>query len=301
MVSLILILFVALMLPGLIARTRARLSGRKGVRFYQHLHNVGVLLRKDPIYGASAGLVTRWAPVVYLGATLTAALLLPVGGFGALLSFDGDLVLFCYLLGLGRLALMLGAMDAGSSFQGMGASREALYGAFVEPALFLILGTLALVSGQVSFNGLFAEELGGRPEMGVVMILMIYAVFKIVLVEAGRIPVDDPRTHLELTMIHEVMVLDYAGFDMALITLGGWIKMALLALIGASALATTFWGTAPVIVLLALLFGIGIGVLESMMARSRLSRNTTYIVTIIALAFVIFTIAFLVMREVSIG
>ncbi len=301
MVSLILILFVALMQPGLIARTRARLSGRKGVPFYQHLNNVGVLLRKDPIYGASAGMVTRLAPVVYLGATVTAALLLPVGGFGALLSFDGDIVLFCYLLGLGRLALMLGAMDAGSSFQGMGASREALYGAFVEPALFLVLGTLALVSGQIRFDGLFSQVVSGRPEMFVVMILMMYALFKIVLVEAGRIPVDDPRTHLELTMIHEVMVLDYAGFDMALITLSGWIKTALLSIIGASALASVLEGTAPVIVLLALMFALLIGVLESTMARSRLSRNTTYIMTIVALAFVIFTIAFLVMREVSIG
>lgn len=301
MVSLILILFVALMLPGLIARTRARLSGRKGVRFYQHLNNVGVLLRKEPIYGALAGLVTRIAPVVYLGSALTAALLLPVGGFGSLLSFDGDVVLFCYLLGLGRLALMLGAMDAGSSFQGMGASREALYGAFVEPALFLVLGTLALVSGQIRFDGLFSPAAAGRPEMFVVMLLLMYAVFKIVLVESGRIPVDDPRTHLELTMIHEVMVLDYAGFDMALITLGGWIKTALLSLVGASALAAAFRGTAPVIVLLALSFGVLIGALESLMARSRLSRNTTYIVTIIAIAFVIFTIAFLVVREVSIG
>lgn len=301
MVSLILILFVALMLPGLIARTRARLSGRKGVRFYQHLSNVGVLLRKEPIYGALAGLVTRVAPVVYLGSALTAALLLPVGGFGSLLSFDGDVVLFCYLLGLGRLALMLGAMDAGSSFQGMGASREALYGAFVEPALFLVLGTLALVSGQIRFDGLFSLAASGRPEMFVVMLLLMYAVFKIVLVESGRIPVDDPRTHLELTMIHEVMVLDYAGFDMALITLGGWIKTAVLSLVGASALAAAFSGTAPVIVLLALSFGVLIGVLESLMARSRLSRNTTYIVTIIAIAFVIFTIAFLVVREVSIG
>ena len=159
MVSLILILFVALMLPGLIARTRARLSGRKGVRFYQHLYNVGVLLRKDPIYGASAGLVTRWAPVVYLGATLTAALLLPVGGFGALLSFDGDIVLFCYLLGyylfrypLGRRGLYLiaaaGLLGWGCTFAGtMWLSERA--GAWNELLLSFYAPNVVLTSAAI--------------------------------------------------------------------------------------------------------------------------------------------------------
>ncbi len=299
MVALLLIVFTALMLPGLIARTRARLSGRKGIRFYQHLSNLGVLLRKEPLYSTLSGAITRLAPVVYLGATLTACLLVPVGGFSPLLSFQGDIVLFCYLLGLGRLALILGAMDAGSSFQGMGASREALYGAFAEPALFLVLGTLALISGEGSFGRLFVETTG-RPELLVLMLLLFYALFRITLVESGRVPVDDPRTHLELTMIHEVMMLDYSGFDLALITLGGWLKTASLALIAASALCSALWDSAALIVAAALLFGLLIGALESFTARNRLSRNPTYIVTILAIAFVIFVIAFLIVRNISI-
>lgn len=300
MLSLLSILFVALMLPGLIARTRARLSGRRGVPFDKHLGQLGVLLRKEPIYSSVSGFVTRLAPVVSLGAVLTAALLLPVGGFGALFSFRGDLVLFCYLLALSRLALILGAMEAGSSFQGMGASREALYGAFAEPVLFLILGTLALLSGQSSFAGVF-NQAGDGSQWLIVISLLLYVVFRLTLIESGRVPVDDPKTHLELTMIHEAMVLDYGGFDLGLIVFASWVKMALLALIGASVLASALWYAAAPVIFLALLFGLMIGALESFTARSRLSRNTTYIFTTLAIAFVVFVVAFLMVRNITIA
>ena len=299
--SVVLNLFVALMLPGIIVRTRALLAGRKGAPFYQHISRLGALLCKAPVYSSVTGFVFRLAPVVYLASTVAAMLLVPVGDFSAVLAFNGDIVLFCYLLALGRVMLILAAMETGSSIDGMGASREALYGALLEPALFLVAGTLALVSDSLSFSQVFAGVGSGTPEMVVVMVLVMYALFKIMLVEAGRIPVDDPRTHLELTMIHEAMVLDYSGFDLALITLAGWSKAGLLAVLAASAFASVLYWDTIVVLLLGLAAGLAIGIVESFLARSRMARNSTYIVTILAVALVAFVIAFLLLNQIRIG
>lgn len=299
--SVVLNLFVALMLPGIIVRTRALLAGRKGAPFYQHISRLGALLCKAPVYSSATGFVFRLAPVIYLASTVAAMLLVPVGDFSAVLAFNGDIVLFCYLLALGRVMLILAAMETGSSIDGMGASREALYGALLEPALFLVAGTLALVSDSLSFSQVFAGVGSGTPEMVVVMVLVMYALFKIMLVEAGRIPVDDPRTHLELTMIHEAMVLDYSGFDLALITLAGWIKAGLLAVLAASAFASVLYWDTIVVLLLGLAAGLAIGIVESFLARSRMARNSTYIVTILAVALVAFVIAFLLLNQIRIG
>ena len=299
--SVVLNLFVALMLPGIIVRTRALLAGRKGAPFYPHISRLGALLCKAPVYSSATGFVFRLAPVVYLASTVAAMLLVPVGDFSAVLAFNGDIVLFCYLLALGRVMLILAAMETGSSIDGMGASREALYGALLEPALFLVAGTLALVSDSLSFSQVFAGVGSGTPEMVVVMVLVMYALFKIMLVEAGRIPVDDPRTHLELTMIHEAMVLDYSGFDLALITLAGWIKAGLLAVLAASAFASVLYWDTIVVLLLGLAAGLAIGIVESFLARSRMARNSTYIVTILAVALVAFVIAFLLLNQIRIG
>ena len=301
MFSLIIVLFVSLMLPGLIARTRAILSGRKGVKLYQHINNVSLLLSKGSVYSPVTSVLFRVAPSVYLGAILTAMLFIPVGNHGALLSFNGDFVLFCYLLALSRFSLIAAAMDTGSSFEGMGASREALYGALVEPALFTIFGTLALVSGNTSFHSIFVNLSVSSSQMVLVMILLLYATLKTILVESGRIPVDDPKTHLELTMIHEVMVLDYTGIDMAYITIAGWIKMGMFAIIGANAISCPLSWSWLGTILIALAQGIVIGIVESFMARNRLARNSTYILTILAVGLVLFIICFLLSHNINIG
>ena len=204
----LLFLLAALAIPGLINRTRALLAGRKGIRFAQHLYDVRLLLRKGAVYSPTTTAVFRAAPSVTLGTALVAALFVPVGDLPSALSFEGDLIAFAYLLALGRVALILAAMDTGSSFEGMGASREALYGALVEPALMLVFGTLALLSGYTSFDAIFSGDAVNGMQLVVVLLLAAYVLVKIVFTEAGRVPVDDPRTHLELTMIHEVMCLD---------------------------------------------------------------------------------------------
>mgnify|MGYP003106307381 CR=1 FL=1 len=293
----LLILLTAVCIPGLINRTRAVLAGRRRIRFAQHLYDVRLLLRKGAVYSTTASALFRAVPSVYLGSAIVAALFIPVGELKPLLSFDGDIVCFTYLMALGRFALILGAMDTGSSFEGMGASREALYGALVEPALMLTAGTLALLAGHTSFARIFAEAATGDLQLTVLLVLTAYVLVKIVFTESGRVPVDDPRTHLELTMIHEVMCLDYCGT----VKIAGWLKTAALSMLAADAVTAAlyphWWAAAPLAVLLT---GLSVGVVESTQARNKLSRNTTFILTIAALAALVFFTGYLLQLNISI-
>ncbi len=296
----LLLLLVAVSIPGLINRTRAVLAGRKGIRFAQHLYDVRLLLRKDAVYSTTTSALFRTAPSVYLGSAIVAALMIPVGSLPPLISFGGDIVCFAYLLALGRFALILAAMDTGSSFEGMGASREALYGALVEPALMLMFGTFALISGHASFASVFSASDAIDIEMAVVLLLAAYVLTKIVFTESGRVPVDDPRTHLELTMIHEVMCLDYCGVDLGMIKIAGWLKTAALSMLAANAVTSVggypWWAAAPLAVLIT---GLSAGVVESSQARNKLARNATFILTIVVLAALVFFTAYLLRLNIS--
>lgn len=297
----LLMLLAAIAIPGVIHRTRAKLAGRKGVRFFQHLHDVRLLLRKGAVYSTVTGALFRIAPAVCLGASIVAFLFIPVAGLEPLLAFPGDLVCFAYLLGLGRFALVLAALDTGSSFEGMGAAREALYGALAEPAMMLAAATLALVTGHTSFADIFGAGAAPEVQFTVVLLLLAYILIKLLFVECGRIPVDDPKTHLELTMIHEVMCLDYCGIDLAMIKIGNWLKSASLAMLAADAAtmicAPRWWAAVPAAILFA---GVATGVVESTQARNKLVRNTTFILTIAALAALVFFTAYLLQLHIEI-
>ena len=299
---------VALAIPGLINRVRARLAGRKGIRFAQltfalafAFYDVRLLLRKGAVYSPTVSALFRAAPAVYLGAAFTALLFIPVGDLAPLLSFDGDLICFAYLLALGRFALILAALDTGSSFEGMGASREALYGALAEPALLFAGATLALVCGFTSMAEVKGFVSMSGMHTAVVLLLTAYVLLKLVFVESGRVPVDDPRTHLELTMIHEVMCLDYCGIDLAMIKIAGWFKTAALALLAANTALMAFdcrwWTAAPLAVLLT---GAAVGVVESTRARNKLVRNTTFLLTLAALAALVFFTGYLLQSDIEI-
>ena len=192
-------------------------------------------------------------------------------------------------------------MDTGSSFEGMGASREALYGALVEPALLLTVATLALMTGHTSFAAIFSAATPVEVRFTIILLLLGYLLTKIFIVEQGRIPVDDPRTHLELTMFHEAMCLDYGGIDLAFIQIAGWLKGAALAVLAADTLllggALHWWWAAPLAVLLP---GLAVGVVESTQARNKLSRNATFLLTIAALAALIFFVALLLHLNIDI-
>ena len=287
LLNILLLVAVALSITGVVNRTRARLAGRRGPRFTQHLHNTALLLRKGAVYSTTTSALFRTAPALYLAAAVTALLFIPVGDLPPVVSFPGDLVCFIYLLALSRAALILAAMDTGSSFEGMGASREALYGALVEPALLLTTATLALMTGHTSFAAIFSAATPVEVRFTIILLLLGYLLTKIFIVEQGRIPVDDPRTHLELTMIHEVMCLDYGGIDLAFIQIAGWLKGG----------ALHWWWAAPLAVLLP---GLAVGVVESTQARNKLSRNATFLLTIAALAALIFFVALLLHLNIDI-
>lgn len=297
----LLMIVVALSIPGVINRTRAILAGRKGLPFVQHIRNVRLLLRKGSVYSTTTTALFRIAPAVYLGAAIVAMLFMPVADLYPLISFEGDVICFAYTLALARVAIILAAMDTGSSFEGMGAAREALYGALIEPALMIGFATLAMFCGYTSFADIFAHEQSFNAQLTIVMFLIAYLFISIAFVESGRVPVDDPRTHLELTMIHEVMCLDYSGIDMGMIHITGWLKTACFSMIAANAIAATccfhWWFAVPLAILLT---GISIGVVESTQARNKLVRNTTFIVTISALAALIFFIGFLLQSDINI-
>lgn len=297
----LLIIITALAIPGVINRTRALLAGRKGLPFSQHLRNVNVLLRKGAVYSTTTTALFRIAPAIYLGAAIVATLMMPVADLYPLISFEGDVICFAYTLALARVAIILAAMDTGSSFEGMGASREALYGALIEPALMIGFATLALFCGYTSFADIFEHEQSFDLHLTIVMLLTAFLFVEITFVESGRVPVDDPKTHLELTMIHEVMCLDYSGIDMGMIHIAGWLKTACFAMIAANAVTATccfhWWCAVPLAILLT---GVAIGVVESTQARNKLSRNTTFIVTISALAALIFFIGYLLKLNINI-
>src|SRR5262249_45821996 len=168
----------------------------------------------------------RAGPIVALAGVLAAGLLMPLAGGAAPLGFPGDVILFAYLLGLGRFATMLAALDTGSSFQGMGASPEASFAALAEPALFLALAMICVPARSVSFAGAFAAlPWASWGAAHPAYLVAVVALFVVLLAENARIPVDDPATHLELTMIHEVMVLDHSGPDFATIVYGTAVKL----------------------------------------------------------------------------
>ncbi len=264
-------------LPGVAAKTKAAMTGRRGAPELHLYHDLWKLARKGTVYSPTTTWLFRAAPVAALAAPLAAALLLPLDGRAAAASFAGDLVAFAALLALARFALVLAAMDTGSSFEGMGASREVTFAGFAEPALVLCFTALVLATREVSLGGMLGTPLAlAWPRAAAPLALVGISLFVLLLAENCRVPVDDPATHLELTMIHEVMVLDHGGPDLALLLFGGALKLALFgALVLCVLVPRAGLGAPASIAILAAglaLVGVAVGVVESVMARLRLNR-----------------------------
>src|SRR5207253_6609723 len=210
-----------------------------------------------------------------VAAGLTALFLLPQGGLPALIAFPADFVLLTFLLAPSRFLTMLAALDTGSSFEGMGASREAAFGALAEPVLLLCLAVAAREAGQASLSGIISGLTGAEwLRAGPALVLVAVSLLAILLAENARIPVDDPNTHLELTMIHEVMVLDHGGPDLALLLYGSalklWLFGALLIGLALPVHSGRRWLDAGAPALGMLLLAVLTGLVESSMARLRL-------------------------------
>ncbi|HVY29877.1 MAG TPA: NADH-quinone oxidoreductase subunit H [Polyangiaceae bacterium] len=283
--NLVALLVTPLLLPGVINRTKSLWSGRKGPPLFQLAFDLRRLSLKRPVYSTSTSPIFRLAPYVFLVAALASGAIVPVLGGQPIGSFSFDFVWFFYVWALGRVAVMLAALDVGSSFEGMGAAREALFSSILEPASFLVIGALSFLSGQRSLYAILgAHPAGGAPF--VVYLLAIAALLVVVQVEAARMPVDDPSTHLELTMVHEVMVLDHSGPDLAAIQLGAAIKL----FVGCSLVASLAspWAGRPGLLTsvvhlgLCLVIAAVIGTIESVSARLKLRTVPQYIAIAVA-------------------
>lgn len=284
----LLTLAMPILMVGLVNRTKSWWGGRRGPRLTQSAWDLLRLLRKRPVMSEVTTPLFRAGAWVVLGATLLAALVAPMLGPLAPLQFDRDFIVFAYTLGLARLALMLSAMDTGSSFEGMGTAREASFTAFIEPALFLLIGTAAVVTGQSSFAGLIGGW-RGHAALAWLAAPAVAVLFVLLQAEAARVPVDDPLTHLELTMIHEVMVLDHSGPELAAMQYAAAAKMTLYAGLIAT-LLNPFDPlrdpAAAVAVSVALMatVAVAVGCVESLVARLRMRLVPRYLLVATALA-----------------
>lgn len=292
----VLSLLLCPLLPGIINKVKAFFAGRKGPSVFQLYYDLAKLVRKEGIQSTSSGGLVVLSPWVSLAALLTAAVFLPLGGWISPFAFAGDMVLFFYLMGTARASQILGAMDVGSSFEGMGASREAHFSALAETAVFAILGFLVLLSGFASTSGIlfnvFADSISATG-----ILLVVLAFFIVVITENCRVPADDPDTHLELTMIHEVMVLDHAGVDLAAVFYGGalklWLFSSFLVLILLPAACIGTWSGSLLALAGTLLVSVLIGIVESSMARYRFLKVPQMItgalcISLLAVFFLVF-------------
>lgn len=290
LLNLLVILTFPLFLTGVINRVKSRWAGRRGPPLLQPFHDVIRLLRKSPVYSGTTTPIFRIAPAVFLITALGSAAVTPLLGASPLLSFDFDFVWFAYVWALGRVAIMLAGLDTGSSFEGMGVAREATFSTLLEPALFLVTGALSLSSGAHTLAGALVPQLRSGDASLLIWALAVLTLFIVLQVETARMPIDDPTTHLELTMVHEVMILDHSGPDLAAIQLGAALKLQ----VGAAILATLLNPfaraggplAAVVNLVLCVLIAALVGTVESLIARLRLRTVPKYIAVALASAAV---------------
>lgn len=289
-------LAAAPLLPGLINRVKALFGGRQGQPLLQPWRDIRRLLGKDFVYSRTTTALIWLGPLVQLATLVTALLLLPLfPGVPALISFPGDYLMIFYLLALGRLFLILAAMDTGSAFEGMGANREALFAALAEPGLLIILATLVHRSGLLSLSEIFVQSSAPLALPGPEVMLLMAALYLILLAENARIPVDDPNTHLELTMIHEVMVLDHAGPDLAALHYAAALKLWLFTILLAQIILSVLpdMGLFMPLLWLAAIAAITIitGIVESTLARLQMQRVPQLLIAASALAMLAFIVS----------
>lgn len=278
-------LSLAPLLPGIINRVKAFVAGRQGIPLFQLYYDLAKLLRKRSVYSKTISPLFRLGPCVTMACSLAAFSFMPLSGVSALVAFPGDFFFLIGLMALGRFSMMLAALDTGSAFEGMGTAREALFSAMAEPILLTCFAVLVYATGKTSLSGIFSAITVTPPQHWPFFFLMAAALFLVMLVECSRMPVDDVATHLELTMIHEVMVLDHSGPDLALVHYASCLKMWIFGLLlggillpfplmGTESTSTFFVVTVNMAAVLAvpLVMAFITGIIESTMARFKLLR-----------------------------
>lgn len=290
----LLALLLAPLMVGVINRTKAVVAGRRGPPLVQPYRDVWKLIRRGAVYGETTTPLVRLGPVLNVATLIAALAILPFPGTGAVVAFAGDLIVLVGLFALGRFATVLAALDTGSSFEGMGASREVHFAALAEPALLIALATLARIGHATDLTTIYGAIAIYSWVHALPALSMVGVSFLVLeLVENSRIPVDDPTTHLELTMIHEVMVLDHTGPDLGLIQYGAALKLWIIGILLVG--LVPLHGLGPWLAGVVGLFGMAvlavvIGMIESAMARYRMTTVPQFIVgaaTLSAVAFIV--------------
>ena len=290
-ISLAIALLIPPLFPGIILKVKAFFAGKQGPPLLIKYYTLFKLLRKGSVYSTSTSFVFKLGPIVSFASAFIVLLFFPFAGNQSLLSFHGDVIVLFYLMGIGRFFTVVAALDTASPFEGMGAAREVFFSTLAELTIFTVLILFYRLNGSLSFTEYF---IGDNPisllnASGALLLLVIVAMFMVLLTENSRVPVDDPATHLELTMIHEVMILDHSGPDLALIELGAFYKLffysAFIAhlvypfsLAGGLLNSLIFYG------ILAVIYG-AVGVTESIMARFKMDLVAKFILTSFALVF----------------
>lgn len=294
----------SLIFPGIVVKTKTRLEGRKGPGLLQPLFDIGRSFKKGSVYSQTTSMIFQIAPVIYLASIIMATLFIPFGETPGLLSFEGDFVFFAYILAIGKFLMIIGAMDTGSGFEGMGANREALYSMLVEPAFFILMGSVTLLTKAVSFHDFYLGVYASSDLTYLLVIVVIFLLLQIALVENSRVPVDDPKTHLELTMVHEVMVLDNSGFDLAIINYSTALKFALYGSLIANFFIPAGAPTGlQILVFLVVQMGcaVMIGISESFRARNKMARNPQWILTLSAISLIVFLAALILSHKITLS
>lgn len=287
----VVVLIAAPLFPAVIIKIKAIFAGKQGPPILIKYSTLAKLLRKGSVYSTSTSFVFRLGPVVSLAAAVMVLLFFPLAGTKPILSFHGDVIVLFYVLGLGRFFTIIAALDTGSPFEGMGAAREAFFATLAEAAVFVILILFYRMNGSLSLAGYFTgpQAISLAGPQGAMLILVVIALFMLLLVENSRVPADDPATHLELTMIHEVMILDHSGPDLALIELGAYYKLFFYAGLIACLFKPSDM-TDPTMAILAfagplLLVYAAVGIMESITARLKMDLVPKFILTAFALGF----------------
>jgi len=271
-------------------KVKAFFGGKKGPPLLINYYTLIKLLKKGSVYSTSTTAVFKLGPIVSICTAVIVLMFLPIAGHQPIFSFHGDIIFILYLMGLGRFFTIAAAMDTASPFEGMGAAREAYFPIICEATMFMILIFFYRLTGELQLSAYFVGEntSGLWNAAGAPILFIVIAFFIILLTENSRVPVDDPATHLELTMIHEVMVLDHSGPDFALIELGSFCKLFFYsALISRLILPFDYGFPVSFCLFVAGLFivYIAVGVTESVIARYRMDKVPQFVLTSFALAF----------------
>ena len=291
MLTIVLIFIASLLFIGVLNKTRAIAGGRKGPGLTQHIKDILRLVNKQTVYSTTTSIIFKIAPSIYFSSILMAICFIPFGSSHPLLSFKGDFVFFAYLLAFGKFFMIIAALDTGSPFEGMGANREALYSMLVEPAFFLLMASFAMFTDHSSFYDIYNHIHFTSNFSWILGVMATFILVQISMVENGRLPVGDPKTHLELTMIQEVMILDNSGFDLAMILYSTSLKFVLYGTFICNFFLNSTMSLAEeigVFFLVQFIWAITAGLLESFRARERMKKNPQFIFSLMAISIVIF-------------